>query len=604
MRIRDISIENVRGFTNTEFNLDNENIIFVGPNNTGKTSILILLNWFFNELTEEYLYGEDHMPEHWQATLIPARETRNRARRITLSVEIDDGRKRRKYPYLPNDDCVRLRLNIRLSPLKVVARLNLPTRGEPFESEYRAIDLISDLQNEFNFNYISPFRGHSGEDLRSMLRLAYQKELDLWIDQLAPNSNEFKSLRDTASQLSEKSSEILYPLVEKIIFSLPAGIRPTTSLNPNIDVKSLLELAAKSATLNLSTGTHDQSYVDPSKVGSGLRSLLELSVKTGVKNHKKLILAVEEPEAFLHPLAQRMLAKELYSLDAYKRLISTHSPTIVEESDLTGVVLVNAQQFYPFQSTDAMRLEINSAFLKKHSAELLFSKSILLVEGESDFFFFEIIKERLLKADKEGILNGLYVLPVGSNTNFIPYVKLIDGFGEYEHPIKWLIVPDGDSHSILREIIRGLDSSVTSDTESQLQVIADHYRNRHISKWIAATKQLNRILINDGYRITLMPADLEYTILENANEDLISSVKAKANSEQERSKDDLLLKLGSKGVDGRSRDNANKGPHIRAHIARNISGKEISTSLKTVLRVWTSPLGVSNSQLDRLIDAI
>jgi len=116
MNIREIHIENVRGFRNTKFDLERKNVIFVGPNNTGKTSILILLDWLFNEISDGYLTEGSPMPQTWYSILLPARETRNQARRITLRIEIEDGRKRRKYVHENGEDYIQLRFNIRLSP--------------------------------------------------------------------------------------------------------------------------------------------------------------------------------------------------------------------------------------------------------------------------------------------------------------------------------------------------------------------------------------------------------------------------------------------------------------------------------------------------------
>jgi len=483
-------------------------------------------------------------------------------------------------------------------------RLSYPTRGEPFESDPKAIQLLKELQSEFNFKYISPFRGHSSSGIDELLREEYEQRISSWIDGLGPNTKVMRELKAVAAELNSKSRDVLKPLIENIVNVLPGGMRPETKLDPNIDMRSFVSLLSSSATLSLSTGAHDESYVSPSKVGSGLRSLLELAIRTESNIEKKTLLAIEEPEAFLHPAAQRMLAKELNSQDVHQRLISTHSPIFVEESDLAGVVLVKDHKFYPCQITSEKMQEVNLALLKKHGAELLFAQSVMLVEGESDYFFFEVIRERLMEVDTNGLLNGLYVLPVGGKEIFCPYVNLIDSFGESDHPIDWLIVADGDAYTSLRKTIRGIKGSVSQELEVELQDMANSYNSGNVTEWISATLSLNKILEKQRYKIALLPGDLEYTILENATDGLLNDVKRKINFDQNRTKNDLLKKLGSKGVDGEVVNNPQKGPYVRAFIARKMRGSEFGRTLRTILKRWAAPLGVKPRELDEFLNKI
>ena len=95
------------------------------------------------------------------------------------------------------------------------------------------------------------------------------------------------------------------------------------------------------------------------------------------------ILAIEEPEAFLHPTAQRTLARRLAGDDSIKRLISTHSPIFVDEASYSNVVLVRDHVIYePARSRADDRTAINTALLSGQGAEMAFSRGVLLVEGE------------------------------------------------------------------------------------------------------------------------------------------------------------------------------------------------------------------------------
>lgn len=541
------------------------------------------------------------MPTSWHSVLIPARETRNQARRIALKIDIGDGRKCRKYKDGLTKGVILLRLNIRLSPPKVVARIGPPIKGEPFESDQKAIELLSELQSSFDLTYISPYRGHDPDFLNSVLRKVYQNSIERRFRNLGPNSKDSREMKSYAEKIGRISKELLGPFADELVNTLPNGMRPATKLEANIDIWGLISMISSEARLSVSTGSHDESFVSPDKVGSGLRSLLELNVMTIAASGKRTILAIEEPEAFLHPIAQRMLAKELQKVDVYQRLISTHSPIMVEESDLSGVVVVQEHTFYPSNISTARSKEIKLALLKKHGAELLFAKSVLLVEGESDYFFFEKLRERLQQVDNNGLLNGLYVLPVGGKEIFCPYVELIDSFGVNNHPIKWLIVADGDAHTSLRQTMKGLKLSVSAEVDLILKNLSLTANGADIKEWLNLTTVLNNVLSNQGYNIVLFPGDLEFSILDKAKAPLISDLCNKVNLKDRACKKRLLKKLGSKGVDGKQSDRTQKGPWIRAHIGNTITSAEMTEVLRAVLEKWVKPLDVNRRVLNELL---
>jgi len=542
------------------------------------------------------------MPPKWGEILLPARETRNRARRISIDVEIKDGRKKRKY--VDENGDVLLRINLRLSPPKVVVRMGAAKKGEPFESESKAIDLVSELQRDFSYHYISPFRGFDKRKINDSLYELFIKDMSSWFDGLAGNSKEKKGIKKIVEEMEALSSKRLSPVLKSVVDVIPDGMTPQYSLNPNIENDGVLDFIARRADVGFSTGHHDNLFVKSDKVGSGLRSMLELAIQAEPRRNQKTILAIEEPEAYLHPMAQRMLAKEIFSMDVSSIMISTHSPIVVEESDLKNVVIVKDQNFYPsFVSEEKMK-EICSALLKKHGAEVLFSKSVLLVEGESDYFFFEILKERLLSVEGGEDLMGLHVIPVGGKQQFCPYVKLIDGFGATDHPIKWFIAADNDASGDIKDIARILNLSLGQNVRDAILGTCRAYDNGEVAEWLRGASSINKLLALDGVKIFLMPGDLEYSALEKSSETLLLGVKKLIKADSSLSKEELLKKLGSKGVDCNSSDEAIKAPYVRAFIARNISGRELSGPIKEILYQWVGPLGITKSKTEALIKKI
>ena len=179
------------------------------------------------------------------------------------------------------------------------------------------------------------------------------------------------------------------------------------------------------------TGDQDSRDVSPVEVGSGLQSLLDLAVLRGgqFEDGISTILAIEEPEAFLHPSAQRTLARRLLSETAATMVISTHSPVLVDEASYGQVLLVRDHKIFPPRVTsDERRDQINTALMNGQGSDALFARSVLLVEGEGDRLFFEALRRRLAAHDADRRTDELYVIQAGSKASFAPWIRLVESY--------------------------------------------------------------------------------------------------------------------------------------------------------------------------------
>ena len=143
-----IHVQNLRGFADATLNLSSPTLFLVGPNNSGKTSLLRLLDVFFTwDLEREY---STKVSDDLLDVLLPARETRNAARRLTVTVCVADGRRHRALGCTNGQ--VDIRLSLTVNDRRLRANLGQPRRNESHDT--KAAGLIQDLRNEVEFVHI------------------------------------------------------------------------------------------------------------------------------------------------------------------------------------------------------------------------------------------------------------------------------------------------------------------------------------------------------------------------------------------------------------------------------------------------------------------
>jgi recombinational DNA repair ATPase RecF len=109
-----INIENLRGFFTTYFETNRKLTFIVGPNNSGKTSLIRLIDYFLNDCSFDVLEGNRVPSDQELSFLLPARDARHKARRFSLHISVSDRRSHHRYNCF--DGIAILRFNIRLSP--------------------------------------------------------------------------------------------------------------------------------------------------------------------------------------------------------------------------------------------------------------------------------------------------------------------------------------------------------------------------------------------------------------------------------------------------------------------------------------------------------
>ena len=611
MTLIDVHFENIRGFYDAYFPLENEKILIVGRNHAGKTSAFLLLKWLINEADPTRLLQADYLSDEEKHTLLPARTTPHRARRITLKLRIPDRRRARRLRCDDNNYAL-LRVGIRVSgPPYAFIQLGPAKRDSGEKSEKAAADLLKEVQEIFSVVHIPSARDASSTQFRARFRGLFRNKLAeraLHPGKQAGSTAEYRKVVATTDSLRALAHTLVDPLLEQLATSLPPGLleRPFLSFEGKME-EEVVNWLTDQISMNLVTGDHDDSGVAPIDVGAGLQSVLDIaaaSVMLGDKT-KKLIIAVEEPESFLHPSLQRVIARKLLSAPyGHKTFISTHSPILVEEARYDHILIAANQSFQrPSEENDIRREEIHTALLNGYGAEMIFASSILLVEGEGDRAFFEGLRRKLAAKDESGRIEHLFIVPVGGKNNFGPWIKLIRSLNrKSSDPFSFLVAPDGDATREVQEAFNQCDISIPLKAYEYLQKAPKQFGDGEFSEWRQSLLEANDELakVEPSFPLCFLEGDLEYAILSSASDYRCRQWAELFGVKKYENKTTFIKKFGSKAVDGKGGSQF-KAPYMRKVISEQIPENQLSYNVKTILKGWLRDVMPQN-EINLLID--
>ncbi len=606
-----IRYENVRGFYDATLPLQNEKTLIVGRNHAGKTSALKLLAWLINDADPDRLFENDKLSQEEQALLLPSRSALHRARRITLTVWIPDGRTARKFECYGNYAILRVGFHVSGTPLAFI-QLGQPRRESRGISHPKAKELLHHIQEIYSVIFIPSARDAKSPQFQKRFQQLFKEKLAkraLHPGTPSGPTTEHKKILRAIESLKEMAEDVLDPMLDKLAESLPGGLleSPVLDFYENEADQDLLKWTLDRIRFKLITGGHDNSGVEPADVGAGLQSVLDMAAASVIlgEDNRSFIVAVEEPEAFLHPSLQRIVARKLLSDKyGYKTLVSTHSPILVEEARYESILLaVDRKIHQPKEEPDPRRSDIHTALLSGQGAEMIFATSVLLVEGEGDRAFFEGLRRRLARRDPSGRVENLFVIKVGGSSDFSPWIKLLHALngGGTRGPLAFLVVPDGDAISSTKEALEDNNINIGQEISRKLEDAEDKLRNKIFKEWRALLSEVNKKFSDSKPPVPtcFLNGDLESSIFSGLSgrrceyfADLIGV--------EFGDKDAFIKRMGSKAVDGKG-GRKNKTPYMRKQIAERIKFSELSDNIKLLLRRWLVNAGFSDNDAKNLL---
>lgn len=603
--LRAVSVENLRGFRSARLDLSRDVTILVGPNNAGKTSLLRLLEWALNDADEELVRGERELSDEEVALLIPARNTRGGARRLNLYAHVWDGRRHERFR--ADNGVSRIRFRVRNN--RVFLNVRPPQQSEPLGYEENAVILLNELRERIFYKFIPSSRDAASDRFQGTLVDAIEAKLrERAVHRSRAGApGEYRQITEALETLRAVAERLTQPLWDQMSESVLPGLARSGYFSLKLDAAHLVEWMSTQIAFSLVTGEHDPRAVPPIEVGSGLQSLIDLAVLRTEHGDDEVtdILAIEEPEAFLHPSAQRRLARELLkSSESTKLIVSTHSPVFVDEAEYGAVVLVrNHTVFHPQDLSDIERDAINTALLAGQGSEAIFATSVLFVEGEGDKAYFEALRRRVAEVDMSGRTDEMAIVSVGSKSSFAPWIQLVESYRDAvtgERPISWLVVADGaDAGRDVRTAFSRAGLTIPIEVERALREANRRQASSDQQERIDSTRLVNQLAEEAGVRFHLLPIDLEWCMFQSLTAETVSSVATQCGF-PDMDRVALLRKLGSKYGEGPSAS-PRKDRWIRTAVGQSVTWREVSPDARAVLRRWLLGTRLEQKAVDSLL---
>ncbi len=200
-------------------------------------------------------------------------------------------------------------------------------------------------------------------------------------------------------------------------------------------------------------------------VFASMRTLIKQGAEGAGESPYYCLAIFEEPEAHIHPQAQKRLAQSFRSLDT-QRIMTTHSPYILSMSDISAYVFVShngGKTNCSLPSDLKKHLEkddfeaIKNRILSTRG-EILFSSAVALAEGQTEEQTLPLFYER--KFGRHPFEDGVSIIGVDGHA-YKPFVAILDMLD-----IPWFIFSDGEEN-VVKNVSKQLkDLGIISADES------------------------------------------------------------------------------------------------------------------------------------------
>jgi putative ATP-dependent endonuclease of the OLD family len=417
-KLQRLIIENFRSIGEDTVTIEfpeNKPIILIGENNAGKSNIIRALELMFGEFHPKFKKLDDY--DHFE---------RNTENEILIKAEVQGLTNTMGYKNYHCSGFEYSKVRGREADFNAI-QLEDGGKNQFVKNELREELLCIVVNSEQNLNYQLSYT--SKYTLLSKVTKAFHDKLIESKERVDRLKGLFENIKDTFLEVEEFES-----------------------FNSNMSFIAGQMLSNMSHALKFDFSAYDPSnYFKTLKVhpveegqarayeelGTGQQQILALSFAHAYAKSflgQGLIFVIDEPEAHLHPLAQKWLAKKMFHMaqDGLQIVITSHSPFFINLDFLEGINLVRkngqtetksntanalAEYCQATGATKADKSTIIPFYSGNSTPDILngfFAKKIILVEGPTEEFTLPILLESV---GLDTLKNGIAVISVGGKGN-------------------------------------------------------------------------------------------------------------------------------------------------------------------------------------------
>lgn len=152
---------------------------------------------------------------------------------------------------------------------------------------------------------------------------------------------------------------------------------------------------------SLNISTYDANENEFSNIGDGKNKIFSMILKSKIhSDDKKKIFIIEEPENHLYVLLQRVYISALLKMEPSQLIITTHSPYTIDFEKTKQIIKISQnhehceRKIYSFNNINNEEFKKYGYLINVEVAEMLYYDNVLLIEGDSEKYFYSLLMSR------------------------------------------------------------------------------------------------------------------------------------------------------------------------------------------------------------------
>lgn len=466
MQVSKIEIENFRGIKKAEILLP-KHLVFIGDNNTGKTTILEALDLVlgpdrlnrFPPIDEHDFYEGKYIthPESGQGdftiheiTIVVTitNLTNEQISRFGDYIEFWDKSSHILYQE-PNPAGVDAESITEAIRVTFIGKYDIEEDDFEGKTYFTRTLLEGGTPRAFSkkdkqlcgFLYLRTMR--TGSRALSLERGSLL-DIILRLKEIRPQMWE-KTIADLSTyQVATDPSLGISEVLESIDAALKKYVPKEWGIEPHLKVSNLTREHLRkviTAFISTSSGGHAAPFY---RQGTGTINMLVLAMLSLIAEDKQnVIFAMEEPEIAIPPYAQKRIVHEVRKLSS-QAIFTSHSPYVLEEFEIDETVVLSRSedgQMYrhPISLPKSVKLKRYRQEFRTRFCEGLLSRRIMIAEGATETASLPAISRRLEELNPGTYTSlealGICTIDAGGETNIPDLAKLYKDLGKTVYSI-------------------------------------------------------------------------------------------------------------------------------------------------------------------------